>query len=183
MKEFSAEKIPSPAMMRKLFKELSRERRNGAFIVDYYLISIAARTGLRISELAALSWDAIGEDFLIVRNGKGGKARSVYFGPETAKVFDEFRKVTGGEGSLFVGRKGPLTPSGLHDRFKYWKERVGLPKSITMHSLRHYYATDLLDKGADLIMVRNQLGHSNIAVTSLYLHHTETALERLKAIT
>src|SRR5688572_10130966 len=61
------------------------------FVTDHFLIAIAYNTGLRISELSALNWGDILEDCLIVRRGKGGKARSVFFGAATQAMVEKFR--------------------------------------------------------------------------------------------
>lgn len=193
--ELTADRIPSAKQLGQLMKELLREKDaavktgdNLHFITDFYLIGICVHTGLRISEMSQLTWPEIHDEYLVVRKGKGGKVRSVYFGVLTKKLLDELRDLQSAaglftpSGGLFLGQRGVLKRWGLHDRFTYWKKRIGLPSRVTFQSLRHYYATYLLESGVSLAMLRDQLGHSSLTVTSKYCHHTKSAREKLQAV-
>lgn len=192
---FTADRIITPNQMKKLLREMARERdialstnRNTKFVTDYYLVALAYNLGLRISELCALKWSDVGEDFIIVRRGKGGKPRTVFFGDATKKLFDELKKSFSNvrknkiSEHLFIGQRGPLTRGAVHLRFRYWLQRTDLPETLTFHSLRHGFATRLLDGGVPIASVRDQLGHANIATTSLYLHLTEAARDKIKRL-
>lgn len=195
--EVLASKLPSASVVKKLVAELTRER-DGAlatkqnmqqFVLDYYLIQITLHTGLRISEMANLTWGDISDEYLIVRLGKGSKARSVYFGQATRQLVEEYRAwaLTAGHNcsqneQLFLGERGPMTRHGLHSHFKYWKDRMRLPKGFTFHSMRHFYATNMLEHDISLAVIKAQLGHASIATTSVYLHHTKSALDKLKKV-
>lgn len=193
----TADKIISEKQAKTVLKEVGREKdsavateTNLKFATDYYLFAIAYYTGLRVSELAALKWGDIFEDNLIVRNGKGGKARTVIFGKQTAKLFSDFeqfqkttlKRLCRQGDSIFMGQRGQLTRIGLHTRMKYWVKRLSLPDSLSFHSWRHGAATRWLDSGIPLTSVRDQLGHSSISTTSSYLWFTAEAKEKLKAI-
>lgn len=190
--EVLASKLPSTQIVKKLVNELTRER-DGAlatgqnmkqFVLDYYLIQITFHTGLRISEMASLTWADVSDEYLIVRLGKGSKNRTVYFGDVTKALLAEYKAWSKGEGAdhLFIGERGPMTRHGLHRRFEYWKVRMRLPKEFTFHSMRHHYATHMLENGVSLAMVKSQLGHASIATTSVYLHHTKEAREKLQKV-
>lgn len=190
-KSLTSDRIINQKQVKALLKELTRAKdaavqseKSPGFILDYFLVQIAMATGLRISEVSALTWDDIHEDFLIVKKGKGGKRREVIYGKKTHQLFEELKQHTKPHATnrIFIGERGPLTRFGVHQRWFYWKQRLGLPKSVTFHSLRHYSATFMLNNGIDLAMVRDQLGHSNISITSLYLHFTEASRERVRAI-
>ena len=194
----TADKIIRPVDAGRLLRTLKHEAeksklsgRDLRFVTDYYLIGITYNTGIRISEASALNWGNVQEGSLTVVNGKGGKSRSVYFGPVTQTLFREFRDfkagdINGADGAdhpVFTGKKGRLSSTQMHRRFKAWSERCGINPKISFHSLRHGYATRLLDEGVALSTVRDLLGHSNISITSTYLHFTEKAKERVLAIT
>lgn len=164
--------------------------KNLHYINDHYLFAIAYHTGLRVSELLDLTWDDISDDSLLVRNGKGNKKRSVVFGPKTKEFIDNFRNIQqqhlgrecAPDTPLFLGQRGRLGRVGAHLRLKHWVNKLGLPKSLSLHSFRHGYATRLLNEGIPLHSVKEQLGHSNIAVTSTYLHFTDEAKDKLKKV-
>lgn len=195
--KLTVDRVLTQRQLKALLKEIGREKdaaiANGVsskFIVDFFFISIAANTGLRISELAALVWCDVQVNYLVVRRGKGGRKRSVMFGARTTALFEEYKLIYAksfcppdSDKRLFLGKAGkPLTRWGLHKRFSYWKKRLGFPKSITMHSTRHYCLTYLLDQGVPLQTVRDFAGHSNISTTSGYLHLTQEAKDRLIAV-
>lgn len=193
------DRIISQSQLRKLLRQMEVAKNDSirrnvhlGFITDYYMVALTAYCGLRISELASLTWGNVNlnEGFLIVENGKGGKKRHVIFGKKVKTLLTEyqnhFQEVFGkpleSDNRLFFGQRGPLTPSGIHQRWVQWKKRTGLTKAITYHSLRHYHATFLLDNGVPLAAVRDQLGHSNISTTSIYTHFTAEAKERLASV-
>ena len=193
----TADKIITEKQVKSLLKECQREKDQAAatgkhlkFINDYYLISIGYNVGLRVSELADLKWRDVSDDYLIVRCGKGGKSRTVYFGDRTEKLFQEYKNLQKlsferkcqPEDPIFQGQRGQLTRTAIHLRIKYWLKRVGLPESLSFHSLRHGFATRLLDNGIPLASVRDQLGHSNISTTSIYLHFTEEARDKIRKV-
>lgn len=155
-------------------------------ITDYYLISLTWYTGLRISEVCRLKWSDIGQDFLAV-TGKGGKKRSVFFGQRVSRNLEEYRSLfqenINLDQKIFFGQKGPLSESGIHRRFKKLAATAGLPVSISFHSLRHGYATRMASRGVPLAAVRDQLGHSNISTTSVYLHFTDQLKDQIKELT
>lgn len=149
---------------------------NGRGIVDASMVAIAFFTGLRASELANLQWTDVFENYLIVRRGKGGRPRTVFFGAKTRQYIDNLKHWYSARGELihglFVGQRGPFRRETLSRIFKYWAGELGLPSRVTLHSTRHGHGTMLLNKGLPLSAVRDQLGHRNISITSLYLHFT-----------
>ena len=161
-------------------------RKKPGHITDYYLVSLTWYTGLRISEVCRLKWNDIGHDFLTV-TGKGDKKRTVFFGQRVSKNLEEYRSLIQEESNpnqeIFFGQKGPLSESGIHRRFKLLAAAAGLPETVSFHSLRHGYATRLASRGIPLAAVRDQLGHSNISTTSVYLHFTDQFKEQIQNLT
>ena len=151
------------------------------WITRYMLIHLALNSGLRVSEMAALRIGDLhmnGKDnLLIVQNGKGGKKRDVYLDRELVKHLQEYLEIKEKEWSEAIEDSGPLfsgrgrrhyTTTALEISFKKALEEAGLPKSYSIHSARHTYATLLLAKTNSLRFVQKQLGHASIAMTSLY---------------
>jgi site-specific recombinase XerD len=168
----------------KVCKERSdRDRREGrrTWIVRYMLVHIALNSGLRVSEIAALKIGDLHfngtENYLIVTRGKRGKRRDVYLDQLLVKHLAEFKAIKESdwdeaidvEAPLFSGRGGQhYTTTALEISFKKAIEAAGLSMRYSIHSSRHTYATLLLAKTGNLRFVQKQLGHANIATTSLY---------------
>lgn len=149
--------------------------------VRYALIDLVMHSGLRVAELVDLKIGDLnlkGQDpFLIVRNGKGNKKRTVYFDLVLRKHLKQFieykHKVLDQaidlEAPLFAGRNGEHSPTiTLNKSFKQAVLAAGLRDKLSIHSARHTYATYLLHDSGSLRYVQKQLGHSNIAMTTLY---------------
>lgn len=157
-------------------------------IVDYFLFTLLANTGLRISEALNLKWFDLHEDFLIVRAevSKNKKRGTVYFGPKTRALLDEFHTLRQGilkrtDTDFLFSFSGKIpSRSYAHTRFKFWLSQVSLPDQLSIHSLRHTYGTICLDSGLSLTFVRDNLRHSNIAITSQYLHLTKASRDKVK---
>ncbi len=144
-------------------------------------------TGLRVSELVSLDRDSIDlkKDEFSVR-GKGDKIRVVFLSPAAkgalqkylAKrddpdeaLFIRLRKVkTGADADL------RLTARSIERLVKKYAAQAGITKNVTPHSLRHGFATDLLEGGADLRSVQMLLGHAQITTTQIYTHFTDRTL-------
>ena len=137
---------------------------------------------LRIADVQA--------DYLIIReeNSKNNKRGTVYYGPRTRKLLDEFLCIRsdlikrGHPEYLFSFTHRVPSRSYMHMRFKYWLKSIQLPEQFSIHSLRHTYGTLCLDKGLSLTFVRDNLRHSNISITSQYLHLTRENRDKIKDI-
>jgi site-specific recombinase XerD len=156
-------------------------RGNTTWPVRYMLVDLVMHTGLRVAEIAALKIEDINlqepDPFLIVRNGKGGKKRTVYFDSSLLKhlrLFLEYKgrtlhQRTDPDAPLFLGRDGnhcpPITLMKSFKRAVYFSR---VRQKLSIHSARHTYATFLLYDTGNLRYVKDQLGHSDIAMTSLY---------------
>ncbi len=132
--------------------------------------------GIRVSELCSLSLYDVDNDFIKVM-GKGRKERLVPIGQRAIEAIDFYlitvrdRFATETEDALFVNRKGQRI-----DRIAVWRlikvyaKRAGITKNIFPHTLRHSFATHLLDHGTDLRVIQEFLGHSDIGTTDRYTH-------------
>jgi integrase/recombinase XerD len=148
-------------------------------IRDRALLELAYATGARVSEVVALKLqDVMYEDGLARIFGKGGKERLVPVGRralgavalyvrEIRPRFDRGK----GRGILFLNaRGGPLSRVGAWTVIKRAARLAGLTKRVSPHTLRHTFATHLLEGGADLRAVQEMLGHADLATTQLYTH-------------
>jgi integrase/recombinase XerD len=146
---------------------------------DRALLELAYGAGLRVSEWVSLGVrDLLLEDGLVRVFGKGNKERLVPIGRSAigaaAVYLRELRpKLEKGEGKgiLFLNARGrPLTRMGAWKILRGHVERAGLTKHVSPHTLRHSFATHLLEGGADLRAVQEMLGHVDIATTQIYTH-------------
>jgi len=128
------------------------------------------RTGLRRAELSNLEVKDIHSDFLVVRSGKGKKDRIIPLTPSIAEKLHNFTKEIKPNEKVFK-----LNPTSLGMKIKDLAKRAGL-NDFHCHSLRHKFATDLLDHGADIRAVQQLLGHTNLNTTQVYLSITDKSL-------
>ena len=157
---------------------------------DRTMLELMYASGLRVSEIVSLKTIAIGLNEGVVRvvNGKGGKERLVPFGAEAGQwlrryLADARASILEGKTSdaVFIGRHtgGALTRQAFWALIKRYALQANIPVALSPHTLRHAFATHLLNHGADLRVVQLLLGHADISTTQIYTH---VARERLKSI-
>ena len=157
---------------------------------DRTMLELMYASGLRVSEIVSLKTVALGLNEGVVRivNGKGGKERLVPFGGEAGqwlrKYLGEARMLLlEGKTSdaVFIGRHtgSALTRQAFWALIKRYALQANIPVALSPHTLRHAFATHLLNHGADLRVVQLLLGHADISTTQIYTH---VARERLKSI-
>jgi integrase/recombinase XerD len=157
---------------------------------DKTMLEALYATGLRVSELVGLGLSTVSLDMGVVRvMGKGSKERLVPLGEESlhwiARYLRESRPfLVGGKGSgaLFLSRRGTvMTRENFWHLIKRYGRLVGIAGALSPHTLRHAFATHLLNHGADLRVVQMLLGHSDISTTQIYTHVARERLKRLHA--
>ena len=147
-------------------------------IRDRAMLEVMYASGLRVSELLALEKSKVNMTKGIISvYGKGAKERKVPIGDfaleYVQKYIDEVRSRNVGRGSkyLFLNKKGkPLSRQFFFKQIKKYALEVGIIGEISPHTLRHCFATHLLENGAELRAVQEMLGHSNISTTQIYTH-------------
>lgn len=146
-----------------------------AALRDRAILELLYGSGLRISELTGLDVDDVDQSDRLVRVlGKGSKERLVPFGAMAGKAVEAWlvrgRPACTPDGpALFVNQRGGrLTRQGAWKIVKQHAERVGLASTVTPHTLRHSFATHLLDGGADVRAVQELLGHASVTTTQIY---------------
>jgi len=163
---------------------------NSLGLRDRTMLELMYASGLRVSEIVSLKTVALGLNEGVVRivNGKGGKERLVPFGGEAGqwlrKYLAEARTaLLKGKTSdaVFIGRHTgtALTRQAFWALIKRYALQASIPVALSPHTLRHAFATHLLNHGADLRVVQLLLGHADISTTQIYTH---VARERLKSI-
>ena len=142
---------------------------------DRAILELLYSSGLRVSELVGLNFNQLDLDLGIVRvMGKGRKERIVPVGAkaiEALKAYFEERRVFKGENPIFINSfGGRLTARSVGRLIKKYTRHSGIFRRVSPHSLRHTFATHLLDAGADIREIQEMLGHSSLSTTQKYTH-------------
>jgi site-specific recombinase XerD len=160
---------------------------------DRALLETLFSTGLRVSELASLNRDQIDlsrREFSVI--GKGGRARVVFLSARAAAWLERYLRQRRDHFSplfiRFAGKKPDpaardesfrLTPRSIERLVEKYRKRAGISVHVTPHSLRHSFASDLLQGGANLREVQELLGHKNVSTTQIYTHVTNRQLKEV----
>lgn len=153
---------------------------------DRAILETLFSTGLRISELCSLTRYIDIERGEVTVRGKGQKLRVVFFSESAKKAVKEYLDKRGdAEEALFISLSkaknpkviGPIIPRTIQRLVKYYAKKSGILGKVTPHQLRHQFATDLLQNGADIRSVQALLGHANISTTQIYTHVTNKELK------
>ena len=141
---------------------------------DKAMIEMLYATGMRISELVNLKITDIDLKRCVVKVfGKGSKERLIPFGEIAAEfiyLYLNTRKSDKSKAVFLSNRGSAITRGAFWQRIKIYLNREGLKSSISPHTLRHAFATHLLNRGADLRSVQILLGHSDLSTTQIYTH-------------
>ncbi|MDH4199863.1 MAG: site-specific tyrosine recombinase XerD [Spirochaetia bacterium] len=195
------DKVESPKIERHLPDFLSVEEIKKLFQVfnkgselefrDLTMFEILYSSGLRISEACLLKVSDLDMDNMLISvKGKGGRERLVPFGEIAGDFLKEYiskirDQIKGNRSSeyLFISKKGgPINRKSAWRLLKRYIERAGINKNITPHTLRHSFATHLLQNNADLRSVQELLGHIDISTTQIYTHLVSKELEKAHKI-
>ncbi len=154
---------------------------------DKAMLEILYATGLRVSELVSLKVGDVNLDVgYLMAYGKGSKERIVPMGESAQMWVKEYilnarsRLCKGHSETLFTNRSGRgLTRQGFWKVIKSYARKAKINISITPHTLRHSFATHLLERGADLRSLQMMLGHADISTTQIYTHVTTARLKEI----
>jgi len=182
-------KLPNflyPEEIKALFD--ATDGKSPAGLRDRAILEMIYGTGMRVTEIFRINVADVDLDEDEVRVfGKGSKERIVLFGSHARSALKEYlergrpallcgRKNSG----FFIGRRGSrMTPRHVERIIRFYARKAGIQKKVTPHTLRHSFATHLLEGGADLRIVQELLGHVSLSTTQVYTHITK---ERLKAV-
>lgn len=184
--------LASPAKPKRLPKDLSPAQIEELLAADvgrsplrdHAILELLYGAGLRVSELVAINLDDLHLSSCEVRvRGKGMKDRVALFGEPCARAIRawlEHERPNTPSSALFVNRQGKrLTTRTVQNIVRRRRQLLGLGDPVSPHSLRHSFATHLLNGGADLKTVQQLLGHESLATTQVYTH---VSIERLKEV-
>jgi site-specific recombinase XerD len=157
---------------------------------DRTIMELFFSSGMRISELTSLNQNQmsmlndneVDKTYELSIIGKGNHIRAIFISPRSAFWIREYlKKRHDVEKPLFINSRSNsnerrLTPRSIQIMIQRTSLLAGVSKKVTPHTLRHTYATDLLNRGADLRSVQELLGHKNVATTQIYTHVTNKRL-------
>ncbi len=172
-------KALSPSQVDKLLKEPNIKQELEAR--DKAIIEILYGSGLRVSEVCNLKVNDVDDQFVRVK-GKGGKERIVPVGKHAVEAIDYYLchfRVEDQEPYLFITQtKKPIDRILVWRRLKFYAKRAQIPQNFSPHTLRHSFATHLLENGADLRIIQEMLGHSSISTTDRYTQVSQKHLKK-----
>jgi site-specific recombinase XerD len=149
------------------------------------LLMTAYAAGLRVSEVIRLRVADIDSQRMVlrIRQAKGQKDRFVVLSPRLLKLLRQYWKTIRPSDYLFPGARPdqPLTSGSVHRVCRAARQRCGLNKHVTVHTLRHSFATHLLEDGTDLRTIQILLGHRSLSTTARYLHVATAALRSTRS--
>jgi len=200
LKEDPSDRIDAPKLGRPLPKFLSEDEvealldapdlKDPIGVRDRTMLELLYATGLRVSELVELKTGQINLRQGVVRiQGKGNKERLVPLGQESISWLEKYLKDTrskiapelSNDYVFTTRRQSAMTRQAFWYLIKRYAQKVGIKKHLTPHTLRHCFATHLLNHGADLRVVQMLLGHSDLSTTQIYTHVAQERLRNLHA--
>ncbi len=148
------------------------------------VLSLIYGSGLRVSEASKLTPTDIDSKrmLVIVRDGKGRKDRVTVLSQRVLEILRDYYRAYRPRKWLFEGEGGRrYHERSIQNVFQHAREKAGIKKGVTVHSLRHSFATHLLENGTDLRYIQELLGHKSSKTTEIYTHVSKTALSRIKS--
>ena len=171
-----------------LFKPPAEVAETPASLCDRAILELAYASGLRLAELRTIRLEQLHlESGFINVIGKGNKERVVPVGDHAIKAIEKYLKSgrpkllnARSPGNLFLtGRGTAFAAATLWKRIKNFAKQAGIARNFTPHMLRHSFATHLLERGADLRVIQELLGHASISTTEVYTHVSSNRLREV----
>lgn len=170
--------VLAPYEMEKLISQPNKEIFEGAR--DCAIIELLYSSGLRVSEICRLGICDVDDQFVRVL-GKGNKERLVPVGQKAIDAINHYSQFREGlkQQNLFVTQKDKsLSRVAIWRMIKFYAAKAGINKNVSPHTLRHCFATHLLDNGAELRVIQEMLGHASISSTERYTHISRAHLHQ-----
>ena len=179
-------RLPHIASDTSIIKLLSFTRETSKDIFDYAILMVLVRCGLRVSECTNLVFNQIYADEKWLRIvGKGNKERMVPISDDALDALNEYLTLVRptwlvkDSDFVFINAKGKqVTRQYINNMIKLRSKELDIRENLTPHSLRHYFASGILDAGVDLRVIQELLGHQDISTTQIYTHVQNKALKR-----
>lgn len=171
-------KLPTPLDVDQMAGMLEAPKDDDLEVRDVAMWELFYSSGLRLSELTGLDCHDIDlkEGSVFIRSGKGNRSRYIPVGSKACAAVTLWLESRAGyaklqETALFVSRLGKrIAPRSVQQRLERWRIKHGLDVNVHPHSLRHSFASHMLEGSSDLRAVQELLGHANIATTQIYTH-------------
>ncbi len=185
-KDWVVERVASPRKGQKLpvvlsLAEVARFFEGITRLKHRAILMTAYAAGLRVSEVTTLRVDDIDSQRMVirVRQGKGHKDREVMLSPRLLTVLRAYWKANRPTSFLFPGNASgrPITPRTVQKACRDARAAAGLGKHVTVHTLRHSFATHLLEGGTDIRTIQVLLGHRSLRTTAVYTHVSAATLQ------
>ncbi len=146
------------------------------------IIQLLYSSGLRVSELVNLTQKDLDfkQNIGWVRKGKGKKDRIFKIAESLSKNLEK-QIIKNPENKFLFSKEKPLTPRNVQIMIKRAAKNAGINKKVTPHTLRHSFATHLLDAGENLLVIQQLLGHENLETTKIYTHISQDQLKKVKS--
>jgi len=179
---------PAPGVLtdvekKRLLKAISNTRGKKAFR-DFAIVNLFLNTGIRVSELVGLDIDDVNlPERRITIRVKGGHSAMRFLNARVRRALEPYlkarRKTPVETRALFVSNQGRrLSVRQVQRSFDEWIRRAGIGKKISVHGLRHTFATNLLERTGNLALVQQSLGHRHISTTTIYAHIPSEELQQ-----
>ena len=187
-KLLNKKQLPMRKQKKTVYKVLTKEELSAFFnVCDNFkfktIFMLVYGSGLRIGEVANLRVEDIDSKNMriFVRAGKGNKERYTILPKQSLEMLREYwRKYRQHKrkGIMFLSKLGePITVGVIRTHFRKYRKKAKINEKATVHTLRHNFATDLIERGATLIQVKELMGHSNIRSTMAYIHVANVKLD------
>ncbi len=177
----ASKKLPV-ILTRSEIKDLLEKTRNKKHRL---LIELLYSSGLRLSECINLKYTDLDVDEGTgwVRLGKGSKDRLFIISELFSKNLREYKEQSGadGKGFIFMVKDRKMSPRGIQHAIKVCARRAGIEKDVHVHTLRHSFATHLLENGVDIRKIQKLLGHSNLQTTQIYTQVSSEEIKKIKS--
>jgi integrase/recombinase XerC len=173
----SARRLPDTLSVDDMSRLLTAATADSLDVRDLAMLELMYSSGLRLSELVSLNARDMDLEERVLRvTGKGSKTRLVPIGRKAVEALRAWLRLRAslpdeGETAVFTGRTGRrLGARAVQQRVRRWARRRGLPGDVHPHTLRHSFASHLLESSGDLRAVQELLGHADISTTQIYTH-------------
>ena len=187
-KLLNKKQLPMRKQKKTVYKVLTKEELSAFFnVCDNFkfktIFMLIYGSGLRIGEVANLRVEDIDSKNMriFVREGKGNKERYTILPKQSLEMLREYwRKYRQNKrrGRIFLSESGKaITVGVIREHFRKYRRKAKINEKATLHTLRHNFATDLIERGATLIQVKELMGHSNIRSTMAYIHVANVKLD------
>jgi integrase/recombinase XerD len=140
-------------------------------------INLAAFAGMRLNEISTCEWKDYNKNTktITIKRAKGGSGRTAYLLPDIYHLMNITNALKGADTNIVAtGRSEAVSDRHIQKTFAALREQCGLPKNLTMHSLREFYACRLSDRGVQTATIQKMLGHASIKSTEHYLRGTDS---------